>query len=341
MLLIVIHHFSVHGPWPSGGGILGSDLILLVFQIGGQLSVALFVMVTGYFCIKSPFRLKTLIRVVFETFFYSILILLTIIVFDPSAIDGGKMVVQSLLPTLSGNYWFVSSYVGMIALSPFLNKLVQALGQSGTKKLILVTLTLLSAIPTITHTGFVYNNLSWFCTLYLLSGYIRLWGNRWSRAKTMAWVCVPYLIILLSSVLILFIFHVRKEPLATTNSIFIVILAVGLFKWFESLQIGFIKFINTVAYASFAVYLIHDNPLVRDILWPTFAYAYELPPIQFAGIGVASALTIYCICSSFDLFRQKAIEAPFMKAVYGSKLGTIFNRYDEWINAINYSDGTN
>ena len=74
MLLIVMHHFSVHG----AGYALIYDLTFnsiwtQVLALWGKLGVNLFVLITGFFCVKSTVpRLSSLIFLWFTTLTYSV-----------------------------------------------------------------------------------------------------------------------------------------------------------------------------------------------------------------------------------------------------------------------------
>lgn len=342
MLLIVMHHFALHGSWvlaAGGGGVQNNDFCLLLFQSGGKLGVDLFVMISGYFCINSRFKIRNAMRIVFETLYYSVIALLVFAVFEPSAITGTKLIVSSLLPTISGEYWFVTAYIGMIAFSPFLNNAIYSLGKSGTKKLILLSLLLFSIIPTLTRMNFIMNNLAWFSLLYCIAAYIKLWGVRWSTGKIVRWVVPSIAIVVLSSFSLLMLLHIRKSPLAAMNSIFIVVAALGLFKWFEGLNIGSIGAVNALASSSFAVYLIHDNRLIREVLWPLFLPSYQLPVIAFAAVGILGSIAIYLACIFVDIPRRKLFEPFIFRLIEGSGIAPRLDDYDAWINSINVMGG--
>lgn len=341
MLLVVMHHFALHGSWTfaAGGGVQINDFCLLLFQSGGKLGVDLFVMISGYFCINSRFKIRNVMRVVFETLYYSVTTLLVFAVFDPSVINGAKFIVSSILPTISGEYWFVTAYIGMIAFSPFLNNAVYSLGKSGTKKLILLSLLLFSLIPTITRMNFIMNNLAWFSLLYCIAAYIKMWGVRWRMGKIVRWVVPSITIVVLSSFVLLMLLHIRKSPLAAMNSFFIAVAAVGLFKWFEGLNIGSIGAVNVLASSSFAVYLIHDNRLIREVLWPLFLPSYQLPAIAFAAVGILGSIVIYLACIVVDIPRQKLFEPFLFRLIEGSGIASRLDDYDVWINSINARGG--
>lgn len=73
MILIIAHHFSVHSIIPENISRL-NRFIFDVFAIGGKVAVNVFVLISGYFMVKSKFKLQKLLMLIFQTFFYSIVI---------------------------------------------------------------------------------------------------------------------------------------------------------------------------------------------------------------------------------------------------------------------------
>lgn len=69
MFLICLHHFSVHGPWPSAGGALPHAVIDIMSMGGGKAGVNCFILITGYFLVKSSFKSRSLVKLLIETFF--------------------------------------------------------------------------------------------------------------------------------------------------------------------------------------------------------------------------------------------------------------------------------
>ena len=333
MLLIVAHHFALHGTWP-GGGIPGSDLVLQLFTFGGKLGVDLFVLITGYMSIKSRFKLKSLIRVVLQTFFYSVVILICFLLLDPSAITDKRHLLMSLLPTTSGLYWFCTAYAGLLLVSPFLKKLILALEERGTRKLTLMLLVLLSLVPTLTGFKVVGSDFAWFGFLYILASYIRLWGTAFTTRRILLFMFVPFVLVLVVNVALSAIKGERLASYVGLESTFLLVMAIGVFKWFEQLEIGAVKPINLLASGAFAVYLVHDNWLIRSWLWPHFAFVYDLGGLAVLAAGVGAALGIYLCCALLDLARHRFIEAPVMSLLSKGTPGSLMGRFDQWLNDV-------
>ncbi len=56
MFMIILFHFSVHGAWPESGP-LASDVAVEMLSFGGKLGVNCFVLITGYFMVRSQLKI--------------------------------------------------------------------------------------------------------------------------------------------------------------------------------------------------------------------------------------------------------------------------------------------
>lgn len=332
MLLIVLHHFGYYAPDTAGDPIKTGVLLLLAW--GGKLGVNLFILISGYMTACSTFKARSLLRVVFETVFYSVSILFLFLIFNPTVVDSASNVVKSFIPCISSMYWFVTSYIGMVIVSPVLRSLLKRLSQEQLCRLLILMLVPLSVIPTFTHMDFIVNGFVWFVYLYLVAGYIRLWGIPWSRRLTFRLIALSFAVIYLSSFAISCVCGERKMPLTAMNSIFMLCLSVCVFKAVSELNIGSIAFINKMAAGSFSVYLIHENWLIRKTLWPSLEPIYNSPSALLLLEGLLFACMLFVICSLLDLIRQKFIEQPLFKLLDSSPTGRTIDSFDRWVNSI-------
>jgi hypothetical protein len=76
------------------------------------------------------------------------------------------------------------------------------------------------------------------------------------------------------------------------------------------------KWINTIASATFGVYLIHDNNIIRSLLWiDWFNNAKYQDSLLLIPYSVFVVTVVYVVCSAIDLLRQHIVEAPYMRVV--------------------------
>ena len=91
---------------------------------------------------------------------------------------------------------------------------------------------------------------------------------------------------------------------------------LSLFMVFEKCNIGYIKWINIIASATFGVYLIHDSNIIRPLLWQElFKNAQYQDSMLLIPYSIIVVAIVYLICTLIDLLRQQIIEKPFMKLI--------------------------
>ena len=179
-------------------------------------------------------------------------------------------------------------------------------------------------IPTFLNSNYQSNNLLWFITVYVIAGYIRLYGlNPRFEAKhyLLLWVIFTALQYLCSVGMMLlgakskFIYK-NVQHFNSMQSIIVLLCAISAFMVFVKHKIRVNKPINIIASAAFGVYLIHDNRLVRQFLWKTFFNNAQFQDSLFIiPYSIFAAAAVYIVCTVIDLLRQKLFEKPYLKFV--------------------------
>lgn len=185
MMLIVLHHFALHGEWTGDIPRVFIDWI----SMGGKVGVDCFIFISAYFLIRSRFKIRSLVRVVLETLFYSLGILAAMCFIDPSQVTT-QSIEQACTPLSSYLYWFVSSYVVMVLLSPFMNRFLLSISREEHRRLVLVAFATLCMLPTAFSATFLESGVLWFLFLYVLAAYWRLYNVFERPAKAVGMLAV-------------------------------------------------------------------------------------------------------------------------------------------------------
>lgn len=92
MVLIILHHFVVHGMYGTDIVITNiNTYILIFFAMFGKLSVVIFILISAYFMIETKFTIRKLLVLGGEVYFYSFLFLaIGIFILTPSNISVEK-----------------------------------------------------------------------------------------------------------------------------------------------------------------------------------------------------------------------------------------------------------
>lgn len=191
-----------------------------------------------------------------------------------------KDLIVSLFPLAPTkfNVWFVSQYLALILLQPFISKFISILTRTQYRALLCVLLLLTTVLIPGFPLGYLYSSswkVSWFITLFLVGGYIRIYGiPKWKRG---AYVCLFIGMSLLWS--ISFCYGLTA---ISYNSLLTLLVAVLLFSVAIKCNIGSVKAVNWIASSTFAVYLIHQN----FYMIKTFGWLFPEP----TGTGFMSVL---------------------------------------------------
>lgn len=292
MILIVAHHFAVHSAFGPDISAFNS-FVIKVFFSGGKVAVNVFVLISGYFLVESKFKIRRIINVLVPTLIYSILGYLSIAWLKGTPITF-KDLLHEALPIRNNAYWFVTCFVALSILSPFINKLIGALNQKQHLALALILVLMQVRFYTI-EPVFSISNIGWFITLYIIAGYIKKYPNKVFDKK----LYMALAVLVLGTVVALWSYA------TIINDIFCLALALSMLCLFKNINIKYNKFINLVGAATFGVYLIHDNDFIRPVIWndillcPQHAYFKT-----FWLFAIAMVALVFVSCVLIDWVRM-------------------------------------
>lgn len=280
MLMIIIHHFVMHGG--VYGGVQGNGLwpriVASIFFIGGSLGVNIFMLISSYFLIDTKFSLKRVLRIWFEVFFYSAVFVLIGKFCMHETYDYATWL-RSFLPVTFNAAWFAVVYIFMCFISPFMNRLIKSLNKKNYTALITVLFISLVGMSVLTFASpqrIFFNLSSLFIFMYFTAGYIKRFSIRILDNKFVSMAVFILSAAITCAFIILFnklsaggskFFEARAGIPNNHESLFMFLAAVSLFMFFKNIDLGKNRVINYIAATAFGVYLIHDNGILRGHVW--------------------------------------------------------------------------
>lgn len=340
MMMIVFHHFAVHGGfvWEQSDASISHFWYNLI-SMAGKIGVDVFVLISGYFLIESRsglFNLKKLLKLWGQVFFYSVGLYAVFSLFKGDDY-GIKTLLKSLFPITFSSWWFASTYFVLYLIHPFLNIFLNSLERRNYQTLLVILVTMWSVIPTIINRSVGWSYLGWFVTLYSIAGYARLYGfNKIFTAKRyfILWAVFSSLTYLSSTAFTILgtrwkVFYTHISYFFGMEKLSVLLISLTLFMAFSSLDIGYHKWINTLASATFGVYLIHDSDFVRSFLWvEVFQNAEYRNSLFLIPYSIIVVIVVYAVCTAIDLLRKAVFEKPYMLLVdrYSDTLIRPFDR---------------
>ncbi len=325
MIFIVARHFVKYSGFDFSAMPFAVPKIWLQFiQMGGKIGVNLFIFITGYFLINSNrFKISKIIKLWLQVFLYSAGFYAVFLVCGLAPFSL-KTFAKALLPVTYKEWWFVSAYFLLYIISPVLNKLLRSLSKSTYQKMLLVFFILWSVVYTFLFSNLECNDFLWFIYLYSVSAYIRLWKDESNlpcykyHIYAIVVAAVSFLIVLLFDIIGIKIslFADNATIVYKGQSSFILLISIFMFLGFKNLKIKHSKIINTISSATFGVYLIHENSLVRNFIWEDLfkstGYSDTCLIIPYS-IGVI--FLVYTACTIIELLRINLIEKYYMRLI--------------------------
>lgn len=322
MAMVITHHIIINdfGLQQNLNGIktISSNkqlLVLMIINSFAIIGVNLFFLVSGYFKIK--LNIKKLISLIIEV--YIIYNIVTAIGILTNHVPFDDNTIHNLLFPFD-LYWFLSAYVGLMIISPFLNKMIENITKED-KKIIILAILLFSLYAYKHDNGLVINggySLIWAIIMYIVGGLI----NKF-KIKNKKGIFI-YIIgaTLLSS--IAYIIYKTGNPSKTWglykyNNILILIESLGIFIWVNSwnFKINSKIIINLITFLgknTLVVYLLHST------CWLTIIRKFPVSKVLNMGyfkLGIILlpiyVLIIYVVCALISLLYNKSIQKVINK----------------------------
>ena len=340
MFLIVLLH-SVDHSGVIEASTLSNDFINWYTQtifMFTRLAVNCYVLLSGYFLVKSEFSFKKLIKLWIDVTFYSFIIKLIFMLFDPSSVSIVSLF-SSFISVTTGRYWFITIYFGLYLLSPFINKMLSALTKNQHLKLIVVLFILLSITISI-HPSIAGMNagdgwgLTWFVFLYITSAWIRLYYSPKLNKFIFLGIYVFFTVSVGTALFItqkydiVFLTNIFSN-LYRYDSIPVYISSICLFLFFVDCNIKtniFTKFITKISALTLGVYLIHAHPQLSPFIWEKLNLPQYMNSNIFPVIQIGVCVLIFVVCVLIDYIKS-IIFIPIEKILNKNSLINIFNNY--------------
>ena len=271
MLLIVAHHYVVNSGLTLPDGPIFADplswrsLFLLIFGAWGKTGINCFVMITGYFMCKSNITARKFVKLLAEVTFYHITITFLFWVTGVETFSIRSFIIR-IIPISDVSTGFAQSFLVFYLLIPFLNILVHKMTEHQHVMLLLWcggTYVFLGTVPGLKIS---MNYVSWFCVIFFVASYIRLYPkSMYSNITLIKKITLILLVLDIFSVVICTWLGTKlgkRIPymfMQDANSFLAVATGIAAFLLFKNVYIPYNHIINIVASSTFGVLLIHAN----------------------------------------------------------------------------------
>lgn len=334
MIMVMALHILLQG------GLLKSSAL---FSIHGQIlifmeyfllvAVNVFGMISGFVMVNGQYKVKRLVLLWLQVVFYSYLIL---VVVSPFYHLNMRLIITSLLPTMSNQYWYFNSYLVMFLFIPYLNKGIKLLSKKDLGKAIVFMFLILSVFSSVTGSEKFYVNSGyspiWLMFLYIVGAYVKLYPAEIMQIKykLLKYIILTVAMVFLHDGLNFILFNLQGEyeqhwfllrysfPIVSLMSVIFLTYIVGL--EFSNKAKKLIVFFSK---HSFAAYLVQTNIIVFDLFLKN---AF----VKFASLNIALLVLLVAIsaisCYVASVLMDKLRELIFKLLKIDSILDGIFRK---------------
>ena len=339
MLMVIGVHYNLKG---MGNAFLYTQQAGINISLANILEsicivcVDTFIIITGYFQIekKKVDKSKILKYLIIIIFFNIIQYLICILIFKT------PFNIKSLFSSAISGKWFITIYLVLYILSPYINRLVNSLRLKDFKKLVLI----LIFIFIIFQTFLTYINIfipigGWsgiidigidkgytitnFIVLYLIGGYIRKVNYNPRIRKSL-------LIYVISTVLIFvswyILYHSEYRDYSSIqyyyNNILVVVSSIFLFIIFNKFKLKNSRIINFISKHNIIIFILSTSPLYLRLYEILGVKKYCITK-NFIPNFIFTCLIIYFACLVLGIIGNLILEKTVFKLVCDKNLNKL------------------
>lgn len=317
LLIIFLHSIDHSGVLEQASVHGGGTYVYVQFAYAlCQVCVNCYVMLSGYYLVNSEFHIQKPVALWMDVVFYSVVLRMLFMITGQHAFSVASLL-SCFVPVLTGRYWFITIYIGLYLIFPFLNKLIHAMNKKE-HTLLNICLFVLFSLSISIYPSFAGMNsgggwgLAWFVVLYLLAAWFRLYYT--PKHNPVVLLAVFFGLPILMSVgqvcanaTGIGVFQSIISNWYRYDSAPVYFMTVALFTAFLNIHIKsgrMGRLISCVAPLTLGVYLIHAHADVSPWLWETLNLPRYMDKAWFPLLQLGCVIAIFLVCIAVDALRK-------------------------------------
>lgn len=265
---------------PMGAGLPVNGWVAWILECFSIGAVNIFMLLSGYYLIRSEYKIARLLEILFQTCFYTVGSFL--VFWGLKWLSGEQTdvyhLLQYFLPIHMDVYWFITAYVVIYLCLPILSAGVRGVSKRGLEATVVGLLCyeclFKSVLPVRLEVDAKGYSFLWYLTVFLIGAYFRIYGIPLIKK---AWQgCLLYVagtVLVFLELFALYFVHERTghfgEGLQVSlnyNHAFVLLAAVGIFTAFllaKPIRAPWEKMIQALTPMALGVYLLQESPVLR------------------------------------------------------------------------------
>lgn len=299
---------------------LPSSFAFCLIGCGSRIACSVFVLIGGWFLCEQPYKTRRPLSLWLSLWLYTVPVTLLCKLAGLDVSWGALR--WAAFPASTRQLWFISDYLLLLLCVPLLNRLLRGLSRPAHRGLLAVLAVPLIVYPTLFGENGAVSDTAWmFLYEYLLIAYLRRWpDNRLAhllqhRAAALGLgLGLPLLNTILRAVLetrgltdgkaFQYMAYYRTALGALPN----LLAALALFYLFKGLDLGCVRWVNALAGTTLGVYILHQVPAFRGLLWNGLLQAEAHH--GSVGYTLLAILAVFLDCAAVDALRTVLVMRP-------------------------------
>lgn len=336
MMMVVIMHYLGKGNLLADltePQLTGTELAAWLLEAFCIVAVNVYMFISGFFLCTSSFKVSRLIQLWLQVWVYSVGIgLLGALTGVMTGTDVDIHFMLTLLfPVSMGHYWFMTAYVFLYLMLPFVGTAVRRMDkrqlQAALALLLFAFCIIKSVLPVRFETDGQGYDCLWYLCVFVTAAYVRRFGGGFLEKRRLG----PVLygggcLLIFAATLLLRRIYLRSGSLDTMlkfcmeyNHILPFLAAIGLFLIFYRIKIHgkAAILINRVAPYTLGVYLLHENLGLR-YTWQNWLGAGKAAEAMKEGsAGAFGLLLFWTAAATAAVFVCGVLADVLRKRVFG------------------------
>lgn len=306
-------------------------MVFIMLQSYGRIACTVFFMISAWYLSKSSFSLIRIFKVWVAAVAYGILF------WELARLNGWGIpddysFRNVLSPCISMPLWFVSIYIELLFLMPFLNEGINNIGRKSLRIIIFIPLVCMCMYSTVFRDdGRFIREMVFFPFVYMLMGYLRKYEDEIRILKCKE-IWIVAIILSYGCICILqysrFAEFVGWKELTEVGSYYRsrfwtlpnFLCAFSSFFFAKNISCPNFMFISLISSPTLGIYLIHQNPIFVNVLWEKCDTIALMFSENNGLIGIMLIiLLVYIILGFVELLRVVIIEKNLINWICKTK----------------------
>jgi surface polysaccharide O-acyltransferase-like enzyme len=230
------------------------------------------------------------------------------------------MLVHTFFPVMLRTWWFPTTYMILLLLTPLLNIALRNMAQHVHLYCVVVLFCISALADVLLYDEQPYAKVLWFVFLYVLAAYLRNYDIPiWKKPRNGGITFIVFYCAICASMLLLEPnkgenFFLKALFLAFSKQMAapaLLICAVSLFLAFARSKPFTSRFVNRAAAGTFGVYLIHEHPALRHWIWDDLINAGRFAFARWYGLyAFAACVAVFLLCLCVEQIRISFARLP-------------------------------